>query len=65
MQSDPTVQANRFRPRRDIKRNYKEMLDGNDAMKKTIMDEQMEIRQKYSQDIGVDAQNEAIQTFRM
>ena len=65
MHSDPTVQTSRSTRRRDCKRNYKEMLDGNEAFKKTITDEQIEIRQKFSQDIGDDAQNEAIQTYRM
>ena len=66
LQSDPTVQAGRAHLRRkDNKRNYKEMLDGNHAMRKTIMDEQVEIRQKYSQDIGEDGQNEAIESCRL
>jgi len=45
--SDPTHDA--FRSlRKDRKRNYKDMLDGNEAFKKSKMDEEIEIRQKLS-----------------
>ena len=38
------------------------MLDGNEAFKKTLIDEQIEIRQKFQQD---DAHTEAYETYRM
>ena len=38
------------------------MLDGNEAFKKTLIDEQIEIRQKFTQD---DLQNEAIESCKV
>lgn len=59
--SDPTVENGRSL-RKDRKRNYKEMLDGNEAFKKSKLDEEIEIRQKFSH---MDSQNEAIAQYEI
>ena len=40
--SDPSVQKRVLR--QPVKRNYRDMLEGNDTFKQTLLDEQIEIR---------------------
>lgn len=61
LHSDPTVENGRSL-RKDRKRNYKEMLDGNEAFKKSMLDEEIEIRQKFSH---IDSQNEAVAQYEI
>lgn len=57
--SDPTLNDRSLR--RDRKRNYKEMLEGNEAFQKSMIDEQIEIRQRFSVS---DGQNEAYEQYK-